>query len=90
MSKDWKPATPKEDQQDLPEKAQAPLTIMSPNDAYIAERMKEQPQSLEDIQVLPKDEKVGTHRLSLPDYFEPLSYDCTQGNTCPHHWCERS
>lgn len=64
-----------------------PLTIMTENDAYIAERMKSQPQVLADIEVVPKDEKLGSHRLSLPDYFEPLSYDCTLGVSCScHNW----
>ena len=62
-----------------------PITIMSQQDAYISERMKEQPQSLTDIEVTTKEEKFGIHRLSLPEYFEHLSYDCTIGQSCKYH-----
>src|SRR3990167_9607380 len=62
-----------------------PITIMSQQDAYISERMKEQPQSLTDIEVTTKEEKFGIHRLSLPEYFEHLSYDCTIGVSCKFH-----
>lgn len=64
---------------------QKPMTIMTENDAYIAERMKAQPKALDDISVVTKEERSGFHRLTLPEYFEPLSYDCTQGDSCPHH-----
>lgn len=53
-----------------------PMTIMTPDDAYIAERMKAQPKTLEDIQVEVPEMK-DFHRLSLPEYFEEFSYDCT-------------
>ena len=53
-----------------------PFTIMSQEDAYIAERMKSQPKSLEDIRVELTEQK-DFHRLSLPEYFEQFSYDCT-------------
>lgn len=67
-----------------------PLTIMTEHDSYISERMKEQPRSLPEIEVLPKEEKLGTHRLSLPEYFEPYSYDCTGNQSCKQHgWTER-
>ena len=62
-----------------------PITIMSQQDAYISERMKEQPQNLADIEVTTKEEKFGIHRLSLPEYFEHLSYDCTIGQSCKYH-----
>ena len=62
-----------------------PITIMSEKDAYISERMKEQPQNLADIEVTTKEEKFGIHRLSLPEYFEHLSYDCTIGQSCKYH-----
>ena len=65
--------------------ADRPMTIMTENDAYIAERMKSQPRALEEIEVVAREEKTGQHRLSLPDYFEPFSYDCTMGNSCSHH-----
>ena len=62
-----------------------PFTIMSEADAYIAERMREQPREIADIEVIPKEETLGIHRLSLPDYFESFSYDCTVGVSCIHH-----
>src|SRR3990167_6206136 len=63
-----------------------PFTIMSENDAYIAERMKQQPKSITDIEFIEHEEdKVGIHRLSLPEYFEEMSYDCTRGHTCGFH-----
>lgn len=66
-------------------KEERPLTIMTPNDAYISERMKSQPRVLEEIEVVAREEKTGQHRLSLPDYFEPYSYDCTMGQGCQVH-----
>lgn len=72
---------PKPDQQTT-----RPFTIMTENDAYIAERMKGQPQSISDIdKEIVLEDKDGIHRLSLPDYFEPFSFDCTRGSTCPDH-----
>lgn len=68
----------------------APLTIMSAQDAYISERMKSQPKSISEIETVPQEEKTGIHRLSLPEYFEHLSYDCTRGNSCVEHgWVKR-
>lgn len=67
------------------EREDRPMTIMSPEDAYIAERMKEQPSELAEIEVVPQDEVKGTHRLSLPDFFEEFSHDCTRGQSCQHH-----
>ena len=67
-----------------------PLTIMTEHDAYISERMKDQPQVLDEIEVTMKEEKLGIHRLSLPDFFEPFSYDCTIGVSCSHHsWIKK-
>jgi hypothetical protein len=62
-----------------------PITIMTEGDAYISERMKQQPKTLEDIQLTTREENLGIHRLSLPDFFESFSYDCTMGQTCSHH-----
>ena len=62
-----------------------PLTIMTENDAYISERIKSQPQELPEIEVVTQEEKFGIHRLSLPGYFEPFSFDCTSGISCSHH-----
>ena len=67
-----------------------PITIMTEGDAYISERMKSQPKRLEDIEVTTREEKNGIHRLSLPDYFEQFSYDCTMGQGCIHHgWTKK-
>lgn len=71
--------------EEVKEPTQRPMTIMSSQDAYIAERMKSQPKTLSDIETEPQQEKTGIHRLSLPEYFESLSYDCTQGQSCKHH-----
>lgn len=62
-----------------------PMTIMTEKDAYIAERMKSQPSTLEEIEVVKVEDKKGIHRLSLPDYFEQYSYDCTRGIGCEYH-----
>ena len=62
-----------------------PMTIMTENDAYIAERMKSQPKALSEIEVVTSEERSGIHRLSLPEYLEPFSYDCTMGISCEHH-----
>ena len=60
--------------QSFEEPDRQPMTIMSENDAYIAERMKSQPRYLDEIEVKTREEKSGQHRLSLPDYFEEFSF----------------
>jgi len=63
-----------------------PTVIMSELDSVIHERMKSQPQTLKEIEVKSvKNEAPGLHRMSLPSYFEEMSYDCTRGETCEHH-----
>ena len=54
-------------------------------DAHIAERMKTQPQTLDDVMV--KVSPVGDtrNRLSLPEEVEKYSYDCTRGQSCKTH-----
>lgn len=80
----------KEEVKPMEQTRNQPLTIMTEHDAYISERMKDQPQVLNDIELITKDERLGIHRLSLPDYFEPFSYDCTIGISCSHHgWVKR-
>lgn len=69
----------------LPQEVTKPITIMTEGDAYITERMKSQPQTLEDIVYTPREERVGIHRLSLPEFFEQYSYDCTMGQSCGCH-----
>lgn len=74
----------------IKESESKPLTIMTESDAYISERIKGQPQSLSEIELVTKEERLGIHRLSLPDYFEPFSYDCTIGLSCKcHGWIEK-
>ncbi len=62
-----------------------PVTLVTELDAYISERIKGQPKNLAEIEVETKEERLGIHRLSLPEYFEPLSYDCTKGLSCQYH-----
>ena len=72
------------------ERTERPLTIMTENDAYISERIKSQPSDITQVEVSTKEETLGIHRLSLPDYFEQFSYDCTVGVSCIHHgWVKR-
>ena len=69
------------------EQEQRPFTIMTEKDAMISERMKSQPKTLKEIEteVVMVEDKEGIHRLSLPEFFEVFSYDCTRGIGCPHH-----
>ena len=63
------PATPQANQS---------ITILSELDSQIAERMKGQPQSLEEIVSRAKvheRQSLSRHRLSLPAFFQALSYD---------------
>ena len=54
------------------------ITILSELDSYIAERMKGQPQSVEEVVSRTKvheRQSLSRHRLSLPEFFQALSYD---------------
>lgn len=54
------------------------ITILSELDSYIAERMKGQPQSVEDVVSRTKvheRQSLSRHRLSLPEFFQAHSYD---------------
>ena len=65
----------------------APVTLISERDSYISELMKSQIQDIANIEVHTKEEVNGIHRLSLPDFFEGQSYDCTRGGSCEiHKW----
>ncbi len=69
-----------------------PTVLVSAEDAYIHERMQSQPATLSEMRaqadVKPRE---GLHRLSLPDYFEQFSYDCSQGLGCKSHaWSQRT
>jgi len=57
-----------------------PTVIMTNQDAYIHERMKGQPETLDDvrnIKVEAPDQDKG--RLDLPEYFKKFSFDHTKG-----------
>lgn len=74
----------------VPEKEERPVQIMTEKDSYISARIKAQPKSLDDLEVTTREEKLGIHRLSLPDFFEAYSYDCTRGISCEvHGWTKR-
>lgn len=61
-----------------------PTVIMSEIDSLIHDTIQSQPKTLEEIKVT-KPDVTGLHRLSLPDYFETFSYDCTRGDACRVH-----
>ncbi len=68
-----------------------PTVVMTEIDSKIYEKMKSQPDSLDDVSVTYVDkESTGLHRMSLPPYFEKYSYDCTRGRTCEFHKREYS
>ena len=60
----------------FPPETAAPLRIMSEMDSYLADRMKAQPASLDDVAKVTAldDAQAKRHRLSLPSYFETLAY----------------
>ena len=64
-----------------------PTVIMTQIDSYLHEVIGAQPKEIEDAvsHIISLSEDTGLHRLSLPEYFEKLSYDCTRGTTCPYH-----
>lgn len=64
-----------------------PVKILTEKDAYLSEVMDSQPKTLAEIEVIPFEEKIGIHRLCLPEYFEQYSYDCTKPAEarCSHH-----
>ena len=64
-----------------------PTVIMTQIDSYLHEVIQSQPKEIEDAvsHVLSLSEDTGLHRLSLPEYFEKMSYDCTRGSTCSYH-----
>ena len=75
----------------LPERTTQTTLIMTELDTKIHELLKSQPQTPEEVSAQPRPvDAPGRHRLSLPDYFERLSYDCTHGDSCRQHQKERS
>lgn len=71
-----------------PKPAESPVNktvIISNMDAYITERMSQQPQTVEELELRPSAIYTGRSRLALPQCFERDSYDCTIGNGCGIH-----
>src|SRR3990167_9191199 len=62
-----------------------PTVIMSEEDAYITERVVSQPATLDEVRKTVVYTATATNRLSLPDYLERYSYDCTYGPDCKAH-----
>lgn len=84
------PAPPVSNQENATDnrvKESQPVVVLSEQDSYIREMIQSQPSDLAEVSVTRVDdlEKVGFHRLSLPDYFERISYDCTRGDSCTSH-----
>ncbi len=73
---------PSGDFEDTPVK---PTVIMTETDAYIHERMISQPKTLDEVRHTVVQVNTDKNRLSLPDYFERFSHDCTVGRGCPAH-----
>lgn len=64
-----------------------PTVIMTEADAYIHERVASQPKDLDEIRQVTVYTETDQNRLSLPDYLERFSHDCTRGRGCPvHSW----
>ena len=62
-----------------------PIKILTDKDAYLSEVISNQPSNLAEIEVIPAERDLNVHRLSLPEFFEPFSYDCTRGIKCECH-----
>lgn len=56
-----------------------PTVIVTKTDAYIHERMRSQPQTLDAVRATVTKLQTTASRLDLPDYFVKYSYDHTQG-----------
>ena len=68
-----------------------PFSLMSEQDSYICERIKEQPTDRMALVDEVEDVSGDLHRLSLPPELEVESYDCTRGKTCrAHAWKSRT
>ena len=85
-----KPAENKEQVEPVPplsEDRPKATVIMTEQDSYLHELISAQPATVEEAvaHVISLAEDSGLHRLSLPEPFERLSYDCTRGHVCKHH-----
>ena len=65
-----------------------PTVVMTQVDSYLHEVISAQPDAMEKIlpgTTLSVTDDFGLHRMSLPEFFEKMSYDCTRGNGCKIH-----
>ena len=71
----------------VPDPEEKVFAILSERDALIREMQKSEPKTLEEIDSRPVTvNSLSTRsRMALPEYFEPLSYDCSWGDGCKHH-----
>ena len=58
---------------------------MSPEDAYITERVASQPPTLDEVRKVVVYTDSTRNRLALPPYFERYSYDCSSPPDCAEH-----
>ena len=84
------PASQQDSRGTEPQKTE-PLRILTEIDSIISERIASQPQTLEAAEAVATRMTVADfadteiHRLSLPEYFERFSFDCTRGTKCHSH-----
>lgn len=70
--------------------ASAPIQLLTEMDSYLKDRQAAQPPTLEALKSRIEITQLDRNRLSLPDYFEAYSYDCTLGQGChAHTWTTR-
>src|SRR3990167_2491696 len=60
----------KESKKESNDSSESPLVIVSEIDAYVRERLKSQPKTIEEIQIREIEPQEGKHRLSLPSEIE--------------------
>lgn len=73
-----------------PAQVSAPMQMLTEMDAYLKDRQAAQPPTLEALKSRIEVVQLDRNRLSLPDYFEAYSYDCTLGQGChAHAWTTR-
>lgn len=62
-----------------------PTVIMTEVDSYVHERMRGQPQSIDEVRSDEGSQEQTVSRLQLPRELEPYSYDCSRGADCRAH-----